>query len=269
MNQATQITFSEFQSQCVSRGYVASDKTPGKIHFAVKTKNKVEVEIKKTSRGVTYVTGFSGNKEKLGCLKDELESNGSVIVHQNQNYLFVQLSDDLMGGFWTLVAMIEGIDELVKQAVLRRAARFCEAKFDYDSVYLYSAKLIRLMLDNGRTRQLARGNGLFDEIDSMITLGCSEAAKILLNMGKTAYREHIVPCDLIISQAVAMIKAGSTDDEVALMIFKNLFIVIITPEEAAHLDYVLGLKTTMPAGWNFGDDIFARLVLAGIAVVNA
>lgn len=122
------------------------------------------------------------------------------------------------------------------------------------------------MLDNGRSRQLARGNGLFDEIDSLITIGYSVAAREQETLGNSIYREHIVPCDLIITKAVEMVKAGSTDEEIARMIYENLFIVILTPEQAAHLDYTLGLKTTMPAGWKFGDSPLARINHAGFAL---
>ena len=49
------------------------------------------------------------------------------------------------------------------------------------------------------------------------------------------------------------------------MIFEHLAIVLISNEEQDYLDNTLGLKTTMPKGWEFGkSNIFARLEEAQI-----
>jgi hypothetical protein len=52
--------------------------------------------------------------------------------------------------------------------------------------------------------------------------------------------------------------------EVAQMIKNNLAIVLITNEEAELLDNELDLQTSMPEGWLFGQDVFARLNIAQI-----
>jgi hypothetical protein len=94
------------------------------------------------------------------------------------------------------------------------------------------------------------------------------------------WREHPVPCDLIIKKAVDMIKERRTgkviDEEViadvAKMIQRNLMIVWITKSEADRLDNQLGLKTTMPQGdgWDpFKDDPLSRLKAGGIRVYSA
>lgn len=62
-----------------------------------------------------------------------------------------------------------------------------------------------------------------------------------------------------------MYKNGASISQVAEMIDKYLRIALITTEEAARLDSDLGLKTSMPNGWVFGEgDPLARLVAAGI-----
>jgi len=71
------------------------------------------------------------------------------------------------------------------------------------------------------------------------------------------YREHIVPCIMIHNQAVKMVQEGCNLSEVSAMIAQNLLIVHIPTSEAARLDEVY--QTTMPEGWEFGDDVFARL----------
>ena len=96
-------------------------------------------------------------------------------------------------------------------------------------------------------------------VDNDITVGKSTA-----RTEENSYREHIVPCDYIIEEAIRMYEEGSSIEEVAVMINQNLFIVLISKEEAVKLDYELGLKTTMPEGWKFGDSVFARLDAADI-----
>jgi hypothetical protein len=82
------------------------------------------------------------------------------------------------------------------------------------------------------------------------------------------YREHVVPCSLIRNHANVMFENDATIEEVASMINRHLRIVIITTEEAKHLDQTLGLKEIMPKGWQFGSsDPLARLHAAGIELL--
>jgi hypothetical protein len=43
------------------------------------------------------------------------------------------------------------------------------------------------------------------------------------------------------------------------MLDKHLAIAYIKTEDAAYMDYTLGLKTKMPDSWKWGDSITARL----------
>lgn len=80
-----------------------------------------------------------------------------------------------------------------------------------------------------------------------------------------SYREHVVPCATLREGSKAMYERGATIEDVASTLDKYLRIVLITNEEAHRLDVELGLKTTMPKGWDFGDgDALARLIVAGI-----
>ena len=63
---------------------------------------------------------------------------------------------------------------------------------------------------------------------------------------------------MIIDKIYTMIKDGATDAEIIEMIKKNLIVVNILEKQAEYLDITLGLRTTMPKGWKFGDDEFAR-----------
>lgn len=64
---------------------------------------------------------------------------------------------------------------------------------------------------------------------------------------------------------MAMFKEGRTVDDVVAVIDKYLHIVLISKDEAHHLDHVLNLKTKMPDGWVFGEGaLLARLAFADI-----
>lgn len=80
-----------------------------------------------------------------------------------------------------------------------------------------------------------------------------------------AYAEHIVPRALIRDECLRMFERGESITAVRDAIVAHLGIVRISPEEAHHLDHVLGWKTTMPPEWRFGvDDPMARITVAGI-----
>lgn len=94
----------------------------------------------------------------------------------------------------------------------------------------------------------------------LITVGRSRACE-----GK-GYREHVVPCRKIVKRGHAMIECGRSDAEIAAFIRKHTKIVMISKAEASYLNRKSGmnLRQSMPKGWKFGDDIFARLTAAGI-----
>jgi hypothetical protein len=50
------------------------------------------------------------------------------------------------------------------------------------------------------------------------------------------------------------------------LIEANLVIIKITNEERVMLDVTLGLRTTMPTDWVFGDDIYARFAAGNIEI---
>ena len=82
------------------------------------------------------------------------------------------------------------------------------------------------------------------------------------------HREHIIPLTMIRDQAIKMFNQNYLVEDVAEMIEKNLKLVHITKNEQQYLDNELGYKTSMPQGWKFGDDPFARLSKANIKRVK-
>lgn len=99
--------------------------------------------------------------------------------------------------------------------------------------------------------------------DELTVVGCSTAVGGVV---KNARREHVVPRLVIIRKCHEMLAAGQSDEAVAKVIRDHTKIVWISKEECERLDRVagLGLRQTMPAGWRFGDDPFARLSAARI-----
>jgi hypothetical protein len=109
---------------------------------------------------------------------------------------------------------------------------------------------------------------VFDDIDSMVTLGYSAKGKMQERNGKAAYREHIVPIDWCITKAFEMLQNGHSVEDVAQMFKRNIKVVLISDEEQDLLDNKLGLRTTMPEGFVDGNDPLTRLKYAGILLEN-
>jgi hypothetical protein len=80
--------------------------------------------------------------------------------------------------------------------------------------------------------------------------------------------EHVVPCAMMITECKRMLEEQrQSQTEVARLLAKHWKVAIITKEEQRRLDFDLGLKSSMPAGWTFEEgDTFARLNVAGISL---
>ena len=82
-----------------------------------------------------------------------------------------------------------------------------------------------------------------------------------------SHREHVVPCAWIRDRSIELFEQGKSIDEVARFIETHLKVVKISEEERSLLDFEMGLKTTMPSGWEPGD-VMSRLTAAGIVLVS-
>jgi hypothetical protein len=123
-----------------------------------------------------------------------------------------------------------------------------------EGYFLSVAKVLRVMHETGNPGMADRY--IFDKIDHLVTLNDP--------LPQDSYREHIVPLKLVIDNAFKMFSENSSDAEVAAMLQQNIFVYHITKQQAKYLDITLGLRTSMPKGWMFGDSVFARLDAAGI-----
>lgn len=80
------------------------------------------------------------------------------------------------------------------------------------------------------------------------------------------HNEHIVPLQLIREELIRN-KDSYSEEKLVELIINNLKIIVITKDEAKKLDIEFKLKTTMPDGWKFGDDILERLNQANIEFI--
>jgi len=157
--------------------------------------------------------------------------------------------------FYQLVEIIENLPFTLEKPAGQRG----KVSLDRTGIFEKMAKQVRFSVENGMPGGLNRGTLQMDSIDDLIIIGES-----VNRTPENSYREHIIPCDFLICEAVEMVKSGKSNAEIALMFKNSLNIVLITPEEANELNTTLGLKTSMPFGWKIGDDPLARLTAANI-----
>lgn len=89
--------------------------------------------------------------------------------------------------------------------------------------------------------------------------------------GAVPYPEHVVPCAMLIGEVRRLLREKQlADDDIARLLQKHWKIALITKEQARHIDFTLGYKSTMPPEWRFETgDTFARLEEAGIRLFRA
>lgn len=258
------VDFDIFQKACNDRGYterVYREQGKWPVLFS---NNGVKCEIKKSH----YTFGWLLKPEDVQTIREQFLAAGYTEKQgkrsdrkDNKDFINVPFDGgDILETFWDLVGIIEGIDTIVKkvrsQAIKPIPREVCER-----NIFEKIAKRFRFLIDNEDGFGLENTRGLLegDSIDHLITVG--ESVK---RTKENTYREHIVPCIMVYNKAVEMTLAKASITEVAQMIKNHLAIVLITNEEAELLDNELDMQTTMPEGWDFGGDVFARLKVAGI-----
>lgn len=252
------VPFSLFKSSCEERGYTERVKEE-QNNCVLYTNNGVKCEIKKKH----YTFGWLARPEDIAEMRKRMLAQGFPEKIRKSDYdkcITINFDGDILENFWILVGIIEGIETIVRK-VRGQAIKPIPREVSERNIFEKIAKRFRFLIDNEDGFGLENARSLLesDSIDHLITIGES------VNRTKeNTYREHIVPCILIYNQAVTMTVEKRPVTEVAQMIKNNLAIVLITNEEADKLDNELDMQTSMPEGWQFGDDVFARLKVAGI-----
>jgi len=251
------VPFNLFKSSCEDRGYTERVYEE-QNNCVLYTNNGVKCEIKKKH----YTFGWLARPEDIAEMRRRMLEQGFTekVRKDNEKCITINFDGDILENFWIIVGIIEGIETIVRK-VRGQAIKPIPREISERNIFEKIAKRFKYFIDSEdgfgleNTRALLEG----DSIDHLITIGES------VNRTKeNTYREHIVPCILIYNQAVTMTMEKRSVTEIAQMIKNNLAIVLITNEEADKLDNELDMQTSMPEGWQFGDDVFARLKVAGI-----
>jgi hypothetical protein len=258
------ISFKAFKDSCEERGYnerVYEEQN----NCVLYTTNGIKCEIKKNH----YTVGWLARPEDVVEIRKRILSQGfteKIGKRGNRkdakDFININFDDDILENFWVIVATIEGIETIVRK-VRGQAIKPIAREVSERNIFEKIAKRFKYFIEaeDGfgleNTRALLEG----DSIDHLITIGES------VNRTKeNSYREHIVPCIMIYNQAITMTLEKCSVTEIAQMIKNNLAIVLITNEEAEKLDNELDMQTSMPEGWKFGDDVFARLKVANVVL---
>jgi hypothetical protein len=259
----SQISFDLFKQSCEERGYTERIYHDRGV-LVLYSNNGIKCEIKKNH----YTIGWLARPEDVATMRQQFIDAGfsekkgkrSEKRKDEKDFINVHFDGDVLESFWELVGIIESITTIVRK-IRGQAIKPIAREVSERNIFEKIAKRFKYFIDNEdgfgleNTRALLEG----DSIDHLITIGES------VNRTKeNTYREHIVPCILIYNQAVTMTMEKRSITEIAQMIKTNLAIVLITNEEAEKLDNELDMQTSMPENWKFGDDIFARLTVAGI-----
>lgn len=258
------VAWQTFKNGCESMGYVPTDQTAYKqsqnIYATVTKTNRIKAEIKPTK----YTVGFGLNAEELSTLRQELvDLNWDVIEDTGKTFIDIVLdpNSDIMGCFQDLLQVLENIQSIVRRQQEGTATRVFTRQQAENEIFVKIARRYRFAIDGEDQDLLDTARNLLsgDSIDHIITRGESQA-----RTSEDTYREHVVPCVMIHNQAIAMTQAGESLTKVAHMIATNLAIVLISNAEQQLVDVTNKWRTTMPEGWQFGHDPFARLSQSGI-----
>jgi len=259
------IPFNTFKNSCEERGYTERIYEDRGV-LVLYSNNGIKCEIKKNH----YTIGWLAKPQDVKVMREKFIEAGftekfgkrSEKRKDQKDFINVHFDGDILESFWILVGIIESIESIVRK-VRGQAIKPIAREVSERNIFEKIAKRFKYFIDNEdgfgleNTRALLEG----DSIDHLITIGES------INRTKeNTYREHIVPCILIYNQAVTMTMEKRSVTEIAQMIKNNLAIVLITNEEADRLDHELDLQTSMPEGWNFGDNVFSRLEMAKISL---
>ena len=263
--QVQMIDFVEFSRQAKAHRYEPKQQSYRLELLFVKTRNNVKVEINTKSR--SYIAGYGLCEEEMGalkaCLLDAQEQGEIKLKFLNRALAYAEYEG--LDKFWWLVNLIENISGIVARSRGLAYRPFKDvASMD---IFLKIAKTYKFAIEIQHQNLLDTVRVLLeaDKIDDLIVKGCS-----ISHREENSYREHVVPCVMIHNEVIRIFLNEGVGDEVvkkvANLIEANLVIIKITDEERVMLDVTLGLRTTMPADWVFGDDIYARFAAGNIEI---
>jgi len=229
-------------------------------NLVVFTNNGIKCEVKPTR----YTFGWLRNTDELTVIRQELINLGCKFDKDDGKCINVKFPDK--GTLETFQYYVERLNSLESIRPRDRwiATKVFSPEVAETEIFLKIAKRYKHAIDEKDqklldvTRAVLEGDG----IDHILTIGSS--TKRTTN---DSYREHIVPCIMIHNELIRLYLNGATLSEMAQFLKTNLAIVLISKKEADKIDNELGLRTTMPEGWKWGDSVFARLNAGNITVL--
>lgn len=257
------LSFDSFKNMAQDAGYTERVKQE-QNNYVLFTNNNVKCEIKK--RAFTF--GWLRKPWEIELIKETFESAGYKCLgsRKKNDLVSVPLENikDVLTEFFNLVGIIEGLEEIVARERSQAATKVFPKEIAEREIFLKIVKRYKHAIDNEDQNMLDIARKLLDgdDIDHLITIGHS--TKRTTN---ETYREHIVPCVMIHNELIEMYMRGSSLTEMGQFLKQYLAVVLIHPSEAEKMDIELGLRTTMPENWKWGDSIFARLNAAEVKII--
>lgn len=249
------VDFELFKEACVERGYTRVFEENN--NCVVFSQNGVKSEIKTR----LYTFGWLRSPDELALIRDAFRAAGYDPSDKQQVVnVAIDTKKDMLATFLDLLEIVETIDSItVKER--SQATKVFSKEVDEENKFLKIVKRYTNAIENEDQELLDMARSLLssDSIDRMIVRGQSEKY-----CAEKAYREHAVPCIMIHNEIIRMVLDKEPVHKITQMIISNLAIVLIHEDEARYMDVDLGLRTTMPEGWKFGDNIYARFEAAGI-----
>lgn len=138
-----------------------------------------------------------------------------------------------------------------------------------DVIYRVCKTVVQLIKNHVEEERGGIHSRLFSYVlhpeQDFVCIGKTEA---VIN-GEAVHPEHLVPCTILIQEVRRLLSEKTLEDvEIAKLLQKHWKIALISKEQARYIDYDLGYKSTMPAGWNFeSGDTLARLHAAKITLI--
>jgi hypothetical protein len=233
-------------------------------NLVVFTNNGIKCELKPTG----YTFGWLRKPDEIEIIRKEITDLGFELKNQVPGWINVKFptkASAVLSSFEYIVERLNSIESIKpRERWQGQATKVFTEEIADTEIFLKIVKRYRHAIAEKDQRLLDATRVLLDgdSIDHLITVGVSKN-----RTNDNTYREHIVPCIMIHNQLIDMCLNGKTLCEMAQFLKTHLAIVLVTKQEAEKMDIELGMRTSMPDGWKWGDSVFSRLEAAEIEVL--
>ena len=227
-------------------------------HYFIKTTNGIKQELKFIGGKPYILCAYGKSEEILNALKETFLTNGYKIITNSDfakkmkkrvvaDHKCVVIEYRNMDQFVSISKIIEDIDTILKT----RKHGLQLFKNEYSPLKIGKRYIFAIENEDQHLLDFHREILSADHFKNLLAVNEETEER--------SYCEHVVPCIMIHNECIRMAKAGESATAIGKFVEANLKIAYIRPEDADKLNTTLGLKTTMPKGWIWGANIFARL----------